>query len=271
MKVMPRESLLVLGLATAFFLLLGVVFGVFVGSCTRPTATPVPTATLPFALLATPVTPAPGQQVSILLLGVDSLAAPRPQLEAVWVVTFQYGQPQYFLVGFSPATHINIQSTAGAHSLRQVFDVETSLKLERGHPFIRDALASIAPSLAASGYEVVYDRAMLAWTISNLNGVHVRGEWLTGESLLARHDAIPPENDADRLAFQGEALLALLESARYLSWSPDILRTYFNLGQKWQPDAETLFLMAEAALETLPEAEFYIQYAPLRLEPAATP
>ena len=269
MKVVPRESLLVIGLATAFCLLMGIVAGVAIGSAGRSTPFPPATATLPVSFFATPIQVTPSMQVSILLLEVDSLSVRKPQLEGCWVVTFQAGLPQYFLLGFSPTTQINIQADANARTLQDAYATDTRLGL--GSKFTRDALKSISPGLLSPQYEVVLDRSMLIWTVNTLNGVTVHGEWLSGERLLARYDEIPPDNPQDRLLFQCDALQAILETVQIKDWSAEAWRPYFNLGQKWTPDAESFFTLTDTVLPTVPQAEFYINLAPLTPEPTPTP
>ncbi len=269
MKVVPRESILVVGLATAFCLLLGVVVGVAIGNAGRPTPIPLPTATLPVSFFTTPLQVTPGAQVSVLLLAVDSLSIRDPQLEGVWVVTFQAGQPQYFLLGFSPATQIQVAGDANARTLQDAYATDRRLGL--GTKFTRDALKSISPGLISPQYEVMFDRSMLRWTVNTLNGVTVREEWLTGEKLSERYDEIPPDNPLDRLVFQGEALHAILTTVQSKEWSSDAWRPYFNLGQKWTLDAESFNNLMETVLPTVPQAEFYINLAPLAPEVTPTP
>ncbi len=269
MKVVPRDSLLIVFLATAFCLLLGVVVGVAIGNAGRATPVPLPTATLPAALFTTAIPVTSDAQVSVLLIGVDSLASGQPRLEGCWVVTFQVGLPQYFLLGFSPATAVSVEGDTSAQTLQDVYATDTRLGLNT--KFTRDGLKSISPGLILSEYEVVFDRSMLVWTVNTLNGITVRGEWLSGDMLLARYDAIPPDNPMDRLTFQVDALQAILETVRAQDWSQNTWQPYFDLGQRWKPDAESLIGLTETALPTVPQAEFYIRVAPLRPEATPTP
>jgi hypothetical protein len=123
--------------------------------------------------------------------------------------------------------------------------------------------------LPSPQYEVVFDRTMLAWTIDSLGGLTLNNEWLSGDMLLARWDAIPEDMAAERLAFEGEVLKALLAIIKLQAWTPESLQVYFNLGQQWNPSAEAFLALVEQALPTLPQAEFIILPAPL--QPQATP
>jgi len=134
---------MLVGLATAFCLLLGVVAGVAVGKAGKPTAVPV--ATLPIASVSTPTPITSDTKVSVLVLGVDSAASPRPRLEGCWVITFQTGLPQYYLVGFSPATLVEVPGATNAHTLEEVYN--TDVQIGRGMVFTRDALKFISSGL----------------------------------------------------------------------------------------------------------------------------
>jgi hypothetical protein len=250
---------MLVGLATAFCLLLGVVAGVAVGKAGKPTAAPV--ATLPIASVSTPTPITSDTKVSVLVLGVDSAASPRPRLDGCWVVTFQTGLPQYYLVGFSPATLVEVPGATNAHTLEEVYN--TDVQIGRGMVFTRDALKFISSGLPSPQYEVVFDRQMLVWTVNTFNGIRLNGEWMDGDLLLAHYDAIPPDDPMGQLAFQGEALEAILKTAQKKDWSSNSWRAFLNLGQQWQPDAQAFTSLAETTLPTASQAEFYIKLAPL--------
>jgi len=252
---------MLLGLVTAFCLLMGVVAGILFGTATEATPTPAASATLPIASISTLIPITSGAQVSVLVLGVDSAASPRPRLDGCWVVTFQTGLPQYYLLGFSPATLVEVPGATNANTLEEVYN--TDVQIGRGMMFTRDALKSISPGLPPPEYEVTFDRQMLAWTVNALNGIPLRGEWVDGDMLLTRYDAIPPDNPTDRLAFQGEALEALLKTAQKKNWSSNSWQAFLNLGQQWKPDSGAFMNLAETTLPTASQAEFYINLAPL--------
>lgn len=264
---MSRESAMLVGLVTAFCLLLGVVAGVAIGNAGKPL--PPATATLP---VASPTTPTPiklGAPVSVLALGVNSATALHPQLEGCWVITFEPGLPQYYLLGYSPATLVEVQGATNARTLRDVYDMD--LQIGRGTVFTHDALKSISPGLPLPQYEVVFDRQMLAQAVNSLNGIPLNGEWLDGDALLTRYDAIPVDQAIDQLAFQRAALEAILKTAQQRDWSSNAWQAYLNLGQQWQPDVQAFMTLAEIALPTASQAEFYINLAPLAPEATASP
>jgi hypothetical protein len=261
---MMRESPLVVVLATAICTLVGILGGIALGKLgqTPSVATVTPAAPIAGPQTSTPLPP--GTQISILVLGVDSLVSPKPVLEGCWVITFQTDAPQYYFLGFSPATLVNVPGATDARTLSEVYT--TDRRIGRGTAFTRDALKSISPGLPTPGYEAVFDRQMLAWLVDQLNGILLRGEWVTGEMLLARYDAIPPDNPMDRMIFQGEALDAILKAAQQRDWSGGAWQAYLNRGQQWEPNAEAFGTLAETMLDGAPQAEFYINYAPLAPE-----
>jgi len=252
---------MLLGLVTAFCLLMGVVAGILFGTVTEATPTPAASATQPIASISTPTPIASGAQVSVLALGVDSVASPRPRLDGCWVITFQIGLPQYYLLGFSPATLVKVPGATNANTLEEVYN--TDVQIGRGMMFTRDALKSISPGLPSPQYEVTFDRQMLTWTVNALDGIPLRGEWVDGTMLLTRYDAIPPDAPTDRLAFQGEALEAILKTAQKKNWSPNSWQAFLNLGQQWKPDSGAFMNLAETTLPTASQAEFFVNLAPL--------
>src|SRR5262245_36793687 len=95
----PRDSLLILGLLTVGCLLLGVVAGVAMGK-QIPNVIDPQTANSRRPSEATALALTQAAQLSVLLIGVDTLNTSQPKLEACWVVTFQPGTQQYYLLGF---------------------------------------------------------------------------------------------------------------------------------------------------------------------------
>jgi len=256
----PRDSLLILGLLTVGCLLLGVVAGVAMGkqipNVVSPQTTdphrPIPATSLALTQAA---------QFSVLLIGLDSLNTSQPKLEACWVITFQPGTQQYYVLGFSPETEINLPGEATPQRLATIYNLDH--QIGRGDIFTRDALRVISPGLSFQA-EVMFDRLMLAQSIDMLGGLSLNGHWLNGPSLLALYDQLPPDHPADRLMFQQQALLAMVDAAKKQSWTTETLSLYFDLGQEWSPDQGFVFTLAQAA-QPISQAEFFITNAPLSL------
>lgn len=257
----PRDSLLLLGLLTVGCLLLGVVAGVAMGKQIPNVASPQttdPHRPTP----ATSLAQTQAAQFSILLIGLDSLNASQPKLEACWVVTFQPGTQQYYVLGFAPETEIALPGEATAQPLATIYNLDH--QIGRGDLFTRDALRVISPGLSFQA-EMMFDRLMLAQTIDMLGGITLNGHWLNGPSLLALYDQLPPDQPAERLMFQQQALIAMADTAKQQTWTTETLAPFFDLGQEWSPDQGFLFTLAQAA-QPISEAEFFITSAPLILE-----
>src|SRR5689334_16351040 len=139
----PRESLLFLGLMVALCALGGVVFGIATGKFVtqgvpRASATPLLVSTttasnagLILEATATPTmlgvaavaaTPSPpGVQKSIILIGVNDAQSPNPTLEGVWVITFQPGINEYYVISFPPSATFYLPSLSGSLTMRDIF------------------------------------------------------------------------------------------------------------------------------------------------------
>jgi hypothetical protein len=269
MKATSRESALFVGLLTAFCMLIGVVIGVAIGIAGKPHPAPLVTATLSVTSFSTPTYLATDTQVSILLLGLDSASASRPRLEGCWVLTFQIGWPQYYLLGFSPAAQVEVPGATNAHILEEAYN--TDMQIGHGTVFTQDALKSLSPGLLLPQYEVTFDRQTLVRTVNALNNIPLRDEWMDGDTLLARYDAIPPGNPLEQLAFQGDALEAILKTAQQKDWSSNSWQAFFDLGQQWKPSAEAFMNLAKTTLPTASQAEFHITLAPLKPQEQAAP
>src|SRR5437762_8493 len=119
----PRDSLLILGLLTVGCLLLGVVAGVAMGKQIPNVASPQ-TADPHRLIPATSLAQTQAAQFSVLLIGVDSLNTSQPKLEACWVVTFQPGTQQYYVLGFSPDTAIALPGEATPRPLATIYNLD---------------------------------------------------------------------------------------------------------------------------------------------------
>ena len=256
----PRDSLLILGLLTVGCLLLGVVAGVAMGKQIPNVADPQ-TADPHRPIEATSLALTQAAQLSVLLIGVDSLNTSQPKLEACWVVTFQPGTGQYYVLGFSPETQVNLPGEATPQPLATIYALDH--QIGRGDVFTRDALRVISPGLSFQA-EVMFDRLMLSQAIDMLGGITLHDQWLNGQSLLALYDALPPNQPTDHLMFQQQALSAIVEAAKKQTWTPEAMAPFFDLGQDWSPDQGFLLTLAQAA-QPISQAEFFITYAPLTL------
>jgi len=262
----PRDSLLILGLLTVGCLLLGVVAGVALGKQIPNVADPQ-TTDLHRPIAATSLALTQAAQLSILLIGVDAINASQPKLEACWVITFQPGTGQYYVLGFSPEAQINLPGEATPQPLATIYTLDH--QIGRGEVFTRDALRVISPGLSFQA-EMMFDRFMLSQTIDMLGGITLHNQRLNGQSLLALYDTLPSDHPTERLMFQQQALIALVETAKKQTWTPETMSPFFDLGQSWSPDQGFLLTLAQGA-QPISQAEFFITYAPLTVEGAPAP
>jgi hypothetical protein len=225
----PRESLLVLALLTAACLLAGVLLGLWMGLFVPG---PVGSRT-PTPLLISP-TSTPPPEISILLLGVDSLTSAAPRLEACWVLRFNIDEPEYYLVGFSPDTQVQLRIGSPPASLAQHFADDWQIGGATSN-HTREAVQVILPGLVPPQAEVVFDLPMLAHAVDMLGGIALGGQHVEGATLLNVYAGLPAGDAAARLAFQHEVLFALTQAAQAQNWTGETMRPLFYLGQKWRP------------------------------------
>ncbi|MGH2521348.1 MAG: hypothetical protein ACRDH2_02490 [Anaerolineales bacterium] len=265
---MRREGFLLLSLITLAASLIGILGGLDLGRRIRPRVVSTQAIGRPLPANAAP-SPTPADHVAILLLGVDSLAAEPPQLQACWVVILVPSARQYFFIGFSPDSQASPVDGEAPQTLRQIYQVDD--RLDWGAVFTQDTLQEISPGLLEPQVTVVFDRQILAQAVDKLGGFTLRGQEQDGQSLLALYDALPAGASSDRLRFEGEVLEALWQAAKDQNWSPEMLIAYLSLGQQWYPDYETMAGLARVA-PPFSEAQYTITYAPLtRPEATAVP
>jgi len=254
------QSLNLLASLTLASLLLG--FCITIPLLVSPRPLPVPTrASLPPPTTTPAPTAISAATVSILLLGVDSLTSYHPELESVWVISFIPGTSTYYFVGFSPDSIAIYSPTEEPGSLRQVYELDA--RMARGNEFMRDALHNLVPGMELPQAEVIYDRSIFCKAIGTLGGITLDGRSQSGQDVLDMRDALPPDPQI-RLEFEEGVLRATLDAIRIHQWTPANVLAYFDLGQVWVPDYETVVKFSLSA-PTTPEI-ILIQLAPLKGE-----
>ncbi len=243
---LPRESLLFLGLSTAICALVGLVFGISTGSLidpspprasSTPPATasslaPLPTSTAP--PLPQGVSPAPpGPQRSLILIGVDDAQAATPQLEGVWVITFQPGINEYYVISFPPSARFHLASLSGEMSMRDIYAED--LRQQLGFHFVRDAVQSRFRAFSIEA-DVVLDRGDFAGLVASIGGLDLTGQALAGPELLSNYDQYPVDDNANRMFFQQQVFKLLFETMAAQSWTPGSLLTYIEQLPQVQAD-----------------------------------
>jgi hypothetical protein len=254
---LPRESLLLLVLATALCLLVGMLAGIrmnalgvklLVASPTAPpSATPGPTPR-PAGSTAAPLlqlSPTAGQ-VAVLFVGVDNAGAMQPRLESCWIVAFTPGIDQYYILSIPPETRFYLNSLGGQQPLADIYtqDVQQAV----GYRFLRDAIGSLLPGMTIQA-TVTLDRADLADLATKVGGLSVGGHVLVGPALLTAYDSESFNGNAARLVFQHHAIEALFGALASQYWTPGSLVQYLvDLPNAVRPeDAAVLIQLANSA------------------------
>jgi hypothetical protein len=211
-------------------------------------------------------TPAPLADVSLLVVGVDSLASPNPALDSLTVVRFHVDFAQYYLLSVSPDMLINPSSPdPDKRSLRSVYGMDA--QYTRGAVFTTDVLQRATPGLGNLYPEIDFDRRALTDTLRLLGSVEFRGEKLDGAAWQKRFNALPPKASLERLRFQNELVQALFLAAQKQNW--DLSRLMSTLGRRFYPDLTTALGVLNQTAPPLAGAEFRAAGAPL--VPQATP
>jgi hypothetical protein len=195
---------------TAVCLAAGLVFGIASGAWAKtPPVVPTPTVVPPTQTPApAPLdTMTPGVQKSLLLIGVTDAAVVSPTLEAVWVITFRPGVAEYYVTAFPPSAIFEVPSLGGPKALRDIYAEEVRLQLE--HNFLRDAVQSRFPAFTIQA-DVTVDRADVAALVSQLGGLPMNNQTLTGPDLLQAYDSWPVADEVDRVRHQGAIMLQLV-------------------------------------------------------------
>ncbi len=237
-----RESLVFLGLLTAFCLLGGVVFGVATGggleSRPGPTTATMPLAVRPtHAATAVPAMPlasvTPGPQRAVLIILVDDADAASPQLQGLWAITFRPGVPEYYGLGFAPTATFTLESLSGEQSLAEIFAEDQRLQL--GYRFVHDAVEARFPALSVK-VDVLLEPDDVAALVERVGGLPLDGEVLTGGALLRAYQDTLADPD-ERVAFQGQVLQAMFAVLRFQRWTPARLAEYVKAMPRMRGDA----------------------------------
>ncbi len=214
-------------------------------------------------------TPSP-EYISILIVGVDVLTNPNPQLEGVWVMQLQpKTTPNYYFTGFSPQTRAQVNPGDPLRTLAEIYSGDRRINAGKSD-FTRLAVQRVVPGLIYPQAEVVFDRSMLASAINLLGGIDIAGQTVRGADILRLYDAIPVANTTDRLNFQGSVLLAISEKAKHYEWDEPAINAFMAMGQQWNPDPLWFRHIIDAELP-ITNRVFIPAYAPLSAEATPTP
>jgi hypothetical protein len=212
----------------------------------------------------------PGTQKSLLVLGVTDASVPAQQLEACWVITFLAGAPEYYVVAFPPSASLHVPSLQGANTLSQIHAEDLRLQLD--HNFVRDAVQTRFTGLTIQA-TLTLDRSDVSALVTELGGLPVESQLLTGPALLQAYDRWPAASDVDRLPYQHQLLRQLFSLLAQRGWTPANLVNYLAELPRLSADATTVSALqafAQGAPPLNPDSLIWHAYGP-ELEAASAP
>ncbi len=245
-SLIMRGKLILVAVVTVAFLTVGICVGRGLGG-SDPTVVP-PTSTV------IPTSTPPSGQIVILLIGVDSRTHPKPTLEFCWVITFQAGNSQYFLLGFPLDMPV-----PGGNRLLDYYSRGRSL--DESTPFIKEAMLTLSEGNLNPQYVIVADRQLVSSLVDDLGGIAINGQTVSSQALFAFYDTIPGTDYEKRVEVQRVAFQALTEAFKRQPWSEASLTDFMQRFQEYSADASAL---TQLAVNGLPytEAQFYISPTP---------
>jgi hypothetical protein len=126
-----------------------------------------------------------------VLIEVNSMQLPAPQVEAVWLIRVPDNHARLELIGLPP------------EQFRDQFDRATGVPETLLRPY--------APETALG--TIVYDRQAVAQFVDTMGGVTLMGQAANGTDLLAFVDGADPAKPGDRLIRQGAVMQAVVLQA----------------------------------------------------------
>lgn len=221
----------------------------------NPAAAPAPSTAQALPAAAVPDAASSTEPVTVLTLVVDDRLAPQPRLLGCWVLTFQEGTRQYYLLGFPADTPVD-----ATHSLRDYYDADRNL--EDKSRFVEEALKVLTQGGLKIRYHVYLDLASLAGLVDRVGGVDLDpgGPAVAGADLLAQQAALPLSDPGAQIEFQRRALGGFARAYQARAWSEAELRRLLDEFQSLSPDSFDLFAIAVRA-GPLADATITVQVA----------
>lgn len=207
----------------------------------NPTPTPASAPVIP--------TSAPVEQKSFLIVLVDSRIAAQPTLEGVWLVTFDRGSTDYFLLGFDRE-----QEVSANRRLIDVFNYTAQNDLSTRLSLVDYAVRSLNGNKPIA-FTILVDREALRQAIDAVGGIELNGEWLDGPTFLARN------NDTLSIDSQQTVIQAIFTALKNRAWqATNVSDFYSTLRDQYTLPTDVLVF----ALEALPfdEKSFIVQLSP---------
>jgi hypothetical protein len=171
------------------FFLLGIISTLVRPAHPRSTAGASPTARASASITTTVSPPADGDQTTVVILGVDSLEAKKPQLLAAWIVSFRPPDRDLFVLGLPTDW-----ATPDGATLAQAFEATRG----QGADFAA-ALDAVTP--LPRDLVIVLDSEGFAAVIDFLGGVPSGEETIDGSAALGVLDLL---SDDPRASLQAQ-------------------------------------------------------------------
>ena len=149
---------------------------------------------------------------TVLIVGVDNLAAAQPKLVAVWLATFSAGDRDVLLYGQPIDTQVCDSSPS---SLQELFLWQPESGLS---PAFLEALGAVGPEAV-----VVADETAFIALIDELHGLDLNGATLEGDQVVAVLRTLY-QNPAGLLTTQEQFLIALARRATEPASQVDLTR-----------------------------------------------
>jgi|SRR5579859_2343400 len=233
---MRRDSLLLLGILTTLCMIGGVVGGIQTGNIVlgparasttalrRPLTSPTPPPTTP--VTASNLQPtAISRQMAMLVIGISDKDSAQPRFEGAWIIAFSPGINKYYILGFPPEAHFQINGLGAELPLADIY--AQGAQQDLGFLFVRDSIIAVFTGMSVQAV-VTLDRGDLASLVANLGGISVGSQLLTGSSLPTAFDTAALNGPATRMAFEGQALQALFQDLSAQHWTPASLAVYLQ-------------------------------------------
>lgn len=169
-----------------------------------------------------------------VLVEVNSMQLPTPQVEAVWLIRVPDNHARLELIGLPP------------EQFRDQFDPVTGVSETLLHPY------ALEKALGA----IVYDRQAVAQFVDTMGGVTLMGQPANGTDLLAFVDGADPAKPGDRLIRQGVVMQAVVLQA---VWCGETLNALDMLR------SPSLALIDQADLSTLLSWYYPLRDKPVRV------
>lgn len=247
-------------LGAIVFFVLGIAAGLYArDSWSSPTpdlaAGPDPTPTPAAAAQVVP-TSAPVEQKSFLIVLVDSRSAAQPILEGVWLVTFDHGSTDYFLLGFDGE-----QEVGAERRLVDVFNYASTQNDWGTRLTLMDYAVRSINGNKPIAFTIMLDREALKYAIDAVGGIELDGEWLDGTTFLARNGTLATTSAVMNIELQQKVIQAIFTSLNKRAWQVADVNALYN-AHKDQYALPTDLLVF--ALEAMPftDKSFIVRLSP---------